>query len=135
VTPVIDLRARFAVDDVALSALHRVSFGAPPDDVLPWAERLARHALTWVGAFDGEMLVGFVQVCWDGGAHAFLLDTVVHPAYRRRGIGRGLVLAAAAEARTHGCAWLHVDYEPRLDAFYRDACGFAPTAAGLLSLT
>jgi hypothetical protein len=29
--------------------------------------------------------------------------------------------------------WLHVDYEPHLDSFYR-ACGFQPTLAGLLEL-
>ena len=29
--------------------------------------------------------------------------------------------------------WLHVDYEPHLEPFYR-ACGFTPTLAGLLGL-
>ena len=32
------------------------------------------------------------------------------------------------------CAWLHVDYEPHLDGFYR-GCGFRPTAAGLAALS
>ena len=31
-------------------------------------------------------------------------------------------------------AWLHVDFEPHLEGFYR-ACGFRPTAAGLIDLT
>ena len=43
---------------------------------------LAR-SLTYVAAYDtvggGEQLVGFVNVAWDGGIHAFLLDTTVHP--------------------------------------------------------
>jgi hypothetical protein len=30
--------------------------------------------------------------------------------------------------------WVHVDYEPHLDEFYR-GCGFRPTAAGVLRLT
>jgi GNAT superfamily N-acetyltransferase len=129
----VTLRVRCVVDDAALSALHDVAFGKPPSPPRPWRARLDRHSVTWAGAFAGETLVGFVNVCGDGGAHAFLLDTVVHPAHRRRGIGRDLVRVAAGAAREAGCAWLHVDYEPRLAAFY-ESCGFAPTAAGLLRL-
>lgn len=128
-----DFRIRFPVDDHELSTLHALAFGAPAE-VQPWAARLDRHALTWVGAFDNDRLIGFVQVCWDGGAHAFVLDTAVHPDHGRRGIGRELVLRAADEARGAGCEWLHVDYEPHLEDFYVRACGFSPTAAALLRL-
>jgi ribosomal protein S18 acetylase RimI-like enzyme len=124
---------RFPVDDPELSALHAAAFEGEPD-VQPWAERLERWALTWVGAFSNDRLVGFVQVCWDGGAHAFVLDTAVHPDHGRQGIGKQLVLTAAEEARAAGCEWLHVDYVPHLKAFYQDACGFRPTDAGLLRL-
>ena len=129
----IELVVRFAVDDAELSALHALAFGGEVQ-VQPWGERLARHALTWVGAFSNDQLVGFVQVCWDGGAHAFVLDTAVHPDHGRQGIGKRLVLAAAEEAKAAGCEWLHVDYEPHLTAFYVDACGFRPTDAALLKL-
>ena len=139
VSPDVQLRVRFPVDDVELSELHRLAFAAPAADVQPWAVRLARHSLTWVGAFhhdddDDGTLVGFVHLAWDGGSHAFLLDTAVHPAHRHRGIGRDLVRAAATEAGRAGCTWLHVDHEPHLVGFYRDACGFRHTAAGLLRL-
>ncbi|MBL7257699.1 GNAT family N-acetyltransferase [Paractinoplanes lichenicola] len=122
---------RFEVDDEALSGLHARAFGGDPAVVTPWAARLARHALTWVGAFDGSRLAGFVQVAWDGGAHAFLLDTAVEPGLQHGGIGTALVSAAVAEARAAGCEWVHVDFEPHLAHFYRDRCGFAPTVAGL----
>ena len=115
-------------------ALAPVVLDRRPPDVQPWAERLNRWALTWVGAFSNDQLVGFVQVCWDGGTHAFVLDTAVHPDHGRRGIGKQLVLTAAEEARKAGCEWLHVDFEPHLTAFYLDACGFRPTDAGLLKL-
>jgi ribosomal protein S18 acetylase RimI-like enzyme len=124
---------RFPVDDRELSALHAAAFEGEPE-VTAWGERLGRWALTWVGAFSDEQLVGFVQVCWDGGAHAFVLDTAVHPDHGRRGIGKQLVVTAAEEARKAGCEWLHVDFEPHLSAFYLDACGFRPTDAGLLKL-
>jgi ribosomal protein S18 acetylase RimI-like enzyme len=126
--------SRYPVDDDALNALHARAFGgdgAPQ----PWAARLARHALSWVGAFDAGRLVGFVQVCWDGGAHAFLLDTAVDPAAQRRGIGAGLVRAATADAAKAGCEWLHVDFEPHLTEFYLRSCGFRRTSAGLLRLS
>lgn len=81
---------------------------------------------------DGE-LCGFVHACWDGGAHAFVLDTVVHPDYQRRGIGRALLARLRQQVRAAGCTWLHVDFEPRDAEFYR-ACGFSPTLAGLQHL-
>ena len=74
----IALRVNFSVDDVSLSRLHAVAFGHAPGEVSPWASRLERHSLSWVGAFDQESLVGFVHACWDGGLHAFLLDTPRH---------------------------------------------------------
>lgn len=97
-----------------------------------WTPVLSR-SLAYVGAFSAGALVGFVNVAWDGGVHAFLLDTTVHPAHQRRGVGSRLVLVAAQAARDRGAEWLHVDYESHLDGFYR-ACGFAPTLAGLLRL-
>jgi GNAT superfamily N-acetyltransferase len=75
-----------------------------------------------------------VNVAWDGGVHAFLLDTVVHPDFRHRGIASDLVRRAAEIARDRGAHWLHVDYEPHLEGFYR-TCGFRPTHAGLIALT
>ena len=70
----------------------------------------------------------------DGGAHAFLIDVMVHPLWRRRGIGVDLVRLAVTGARSGGCEWLHVDFEPQLAAFYLDGRGFVPTAAGLVRL-
>ena len=91
------------------------------------------RSLCWVSAHVGERLVGFVNVAWDGGVHAFLLDPVVHPDCRRRGIGLALVRCAAEEARALGAELLHVDYEARHADFYR-RCGFRPTQAGLIEL-
>src|SRR4051794_1861450 len=130
----VDIQVRFAVDDSALTDLHRLAFASSATAVQPWATRLERHSLTWIGAFAGSTLVGLVHACWDGGSHAFVLDTIVHPDHQRRGIGRELVLTAAAEARGAGCEWLHVDYKPQLQSFYRDSCRFRFADAGLLDL-
>jgi ribosomal protein S18 acetylase RimI-like enzyme len=92
-----------------------------------------RRSLTYVGAFDGSRLVGFVNVAWDGGVHGFVLDTTVHRDYQRRGIGTEMMKRAAEIAAKRGLEWLHVDYEPHLHGFYH-RCGYGKTEAGLLSL-
>jgi GNAT superfamily N-acetyltransferase len=133
----VELRGRFPVDDAELSALHHRAFTPDHPDpdaaTRPWADRLERHSLTWVGAFSAGRLVGFVHTVWDGGAHAFILDTMVDPGFQRLGIGRDLVRTVTDEAFRAGCDWVHVDYEPEYATFYERACGFRPTPAGLRS--
>jgi GNAT superfamily N-acetyltransferase len=91
------------------------------------------HSLGFICAFHLNKLVGYVNIAWDGAQHAFILDTTVHPDYRRRGIGIRLVKEAASFAKDENVAWLHVDFEPRLQTFY-DKCGFRHTNAGLINL-
>lgn len=129
----IEIRPRFDVDDIELSQLHARAFGRTDPTIEPWARRMRDHSVSWVGAFDGDRLVGFVHACGDGGAHAFVLDTVVDPAYQRRRIGRALVERLRDEITAAGCRWLHVDFEPHLRGFY-EACGFVPTDAGVQRL-
>lgn len=114
----------------ALNALFGASW--PNHRTVDFAPELA-HSLAYIGAFSGDRLVGFVNMAWNGGVHAFILDTTVHPAFQRRGIGVQLVSEAAVVARARGIEWLHVDFDPALDAFYR-ACGFTPTPAGVMRL-
>jgi len=117
----------------ALNELHADGFGHEPlaDD---WETQLGRHSLGWVCAYDGDRLVGFVNVAWDGGVHAFILDTLVATGYQRRGVGTQLVALAEDGARKAGCEWLHVDFDPEHRRFYMEACGFTTTEAGLIRL-
>ena len=95
---------------------------------------ILQRSLTYFGAYQDSRLIGFVNVAWDGGDHAFVLDPTVLPAYRRRGVGLALVAAAIKASATVGAEWLHVDYDAALDGFYRRA-GFLPTHAGLIRLS
>ena len=124
-------RGAFTNDEV--DALHAEAFEHAPTGE-DWHGRLTRVSLGWVLARDDAGLVGFVNVAWDGGAHAFVLDTAVALRARRAGLGARLVGSAREHAAAAGCEWLHVDFEDALRGFYLDACGFAPTAAGLVRL-
>jgi GNAT superfamily N-acetyltransferase len=101
---------------------------------IDWRTQVERHSLGWVCAFDDDRLVGFVNVAWDGGVHAFVIDTLVAADRRHRGIGRELLEVVEQESRSAGCEWLHVDFEDDLRAFYFDAGGFTPTPAGVIAL-
>jgi ribosomal protein S18 acetylase RimI-like enzyme len=100
-----------------------------------WWDQIRPHSLGWVTArVDDGSLAGFVNVAWDGGDHAILLDTKTRLDLQRQGIGTELVRIAAEHAREAGCDWLHVDFDDHLAPFYFDACGFEPTQAGLIRL-
>ena len=64
-----------------------------------WWDQVRPHSLGWVTArlADGA-LVGFVNVAWDGGDHAFLLDTKTRPDHQHRGMGTAVVRLAAHRA-------------------------------------
>jgi ribosomal protein S18 acetylase RimI-like enzyme len=96
--------------------------------------QVLRSSLGYVVALNDEQLIGYVNVAWDGGKHAFLLDITVHSDFQHQGIGRRLVEDATDLCRRAGISWLHVDFEQRLSPFYFKSCGFVPTTAGLLKL-
>lgn len=125
---------RGAFRNEEINQLHAEGFNhAYFDD--DWADLLSRLSLGWVTARDGQGLVGFVNVIWDGRVHAFIEDTLVAHRARRQGIGKILVAVATEHSRKAGCQWLHVDFEDQLKSFYFDACGFRPTNAGLIQLS
>lgn len=100
-----------------------------------WWDQVRQHSLGWATARTADgLLVGFVNVAWDGGDHAFLIDTKTRGDWQHRGVGTAVVRRAVLGAKAAGCEWLHVDFEPDLAPFYLEACGFRPTDAGLIHL-
>jgi GNAT superfamily N-acetyltransferase len=124
---------RCPFEDSEVDALHAECFGHAPLGH-GWWTQVNRYSLGWLCSRLSGQLVGFANVAWDGGAHAFLLDVMVAEPLRRRGVATRIVEAAATRARDAGCGWLHVDFEPQLRPLYLGTCGFAPTDAGLLKL-
>lgn len=124
-------------DSAEVNELHAEAFETRVFDESEWnwREIVHRHSLGWVVArADDGSLVGFVNVLWDGLVHAWIQDTMVAARARHMGIGTELVAVAVRQARDAGCEWMHVDFDDRLRPFYLDACGFAPTTAGLIAL-
>jgi GNAT superfamily N-acetyltransferase len=105
-------------DDEAMRRLWRKAWG---DDGHTTFQKILDRSLAHIGAYDGTVLVGFVNVAWDGGIHAFILDTCVDLDYRRRGIAVRLVQRAAEVAHERGTEWLHVDYKPTCRNFIGNA--------------
>jgi hypothetical protein len=124
---------RGAFENGEVNALHAEAFGHAllADD---WWGQVGRHSLGWVCLRRGEALIGFVNVAWDGGVHAFLQDTKVSHPEQRQGQAPRKVALPVERAKASGCEWLHVDFEPHLRDFYFQACGFKPTDGGLIAL-
>jgi ribosomal protein S18 acetylase RimI-like enzyme len=114
----------------AINRLFRVSWPGHQDRDF---QKVLSKSLAYLAVREDEALLGFVNVAWDGGLHGFILDTTVHPAQRRSGMGLALLAAAAKAAKEAGLEWLHVDFDPEFEEFYRKA-GFRGTSAGLLRL-
>ncbi|MBY5768650.1 GNAT family N-acetyltransferase [Rhizobium laguerreae] len=126
----LDLRIDPFPSAAELNALFSAAWDSPHNrDFTPILSRSLAH----IGAYQDDRLVGFVNVAWDGGIHAFILDTSVRPEMQRQGIATRLVGEATRVARERGAEWLHVDFEPHLTGFYH-ACGFRPTKAGIIKL-
>ena len=99
--------------------------GRPCSSATAWAGSWPERTVRWSG---------FVNVLWDGLVHAWIQDTMVADSARHRGVATRLIEIARDGARDAGCEWLHVDFDRHLRPFYFDACGFAPTDAGLIEL-
>jgi GNAT superfamily N-acetyltransferase len=130
VTEDVVIATNASLNDNELNSLFAISW--PSHLSREFGPVLAR-SLVHLSARAGVRLIGFANVATDGGEHAFLLDPTVAPEFRRRGIGQTLVRRAMLESRARGARWLHVDYAPELEPFYRSA-GFRPTAASLIRL-
>jgi ribosomal protein S18 acetylase RimI-like enzyme len=94
------------------------------DRILP---RLHTHYTVRV---NGD-LVGFLSVLSDGIGDAFLIDLMVHPNQRRRGIASQLVQQAIADLRAEGIKCIQVIFDPEMESFFK-RFGFHILRAGII---
>ena len=65
------------------------------------ARELSLYPRNFMGAFDGERLVGALIATWDG-RRGWINRLAVHPEARRRGLASQLIAAAEAELKSRG---------------------------------
>jgi hypothetical protein len=101
----ISYRVSPAITNDALNALFA---SACPDNVWSDFEPVLSRSLAYVCAYQQDRLIGFVNLAWDGGMHAFLLDTTVHPSFDAMGSAASWWHAPRrppASAGSPGCMW------------------------------
>lgn len=125
---------RGPVENHEVNSLHIDAFGAENSTETDWISLLEENSFGWVTARDGLRLVGFVNVISDGQTHAWVQDVMVFSGSRHLGVGSKLLEVAREASKKAGFVCLHVDFEERLGKFYFQACGFQPTAAGIIHL-
>lgn len=79
----------------------------------------------FVGAFDGDTMIGMGRALSDGVSDAYIQDVVVLQAYRGKGIGREIISALVRALQSKGVDWIGLIGEPGTSAFY-EKLGFSP---------
>jgi ribosomal protein S18 acetylase RimI-like enzyme len=108
-----DVRLRPALyeEEAAVSALRRACGWSAETVSQQFRNMRDGRREIWIAECDGY-LVGTCTVEWqaddtllaDGRTRAHISNLVVHPTYRRRGIGKGLMVAVERAAQRRGCA-------------------------------
>ena len=95
-------------------------------DPAPELDVMIANSFAVSAAFDpAGRLVGMARALSDGVSDAYILDVVVDPAHRSRGIGHEIVKRLADHLASFGIDWIVCVGVPGTEAFYR-AAGAAP---------
>ena len=110
----------------AALALYRAAGWFGPSDPAPELDAMIANSFAVSAAFDSAgRLVGMARALSDGVSDAYILDVVVDPAHRSRGIGRNIVSRLAEHLASFGIDWIVCIGVPGTEAFYR-AAGASP---------
>ena len=69
--------------------------------------------------------VGMGRVISDGVSDAYIQDVVVHPEFRKKGVGKQLLRALLARCKEADMTWISLIAEPGMEGFYENL-GFRP---------
>ena len=103
-------------------ALYRAAGWFGPSDPAPELDTMISNSFAVSAAFGpAGRLVGMARALSDGVSDAYILDVVVAPEYRSRGIGRMIVSRLAEHLASFGIDWIVCIGVPGTEAFYRAA--------------
>lgn len=76
-----------------------------------------------LSAYDDDKLVGFGRMLSDGLLHAVIFDVIVHPEYRKRGVGTAIMADIVARCRQMKIRDIQLFCARNKVGFY-EKCGF-----------
>jgi N-acetylglutamate synthase-like GNAT family acetyltransferase len=96
-----------------------------------YKEILKRHFAYYAARNQDGNLIAYMSVLSDGIADAFLLDLMVHPKYKNKGLGIKIVKKAITDIKEAGVKCVHVTFDENLESFYAK-CGFHIFKGGII---
>ena len=93
--------------------------------------RILKKVYTYYSVRKNKNLIGFLSVLSDGTGDAFLLDLMVHPDFRGKGVGSGLIKKAVMDLKREGIKSIQVTFCRDLESFYKKF-GFHIIRAGII---
>lgn len=87
-------------------------------------ERMFQNSYAVASAYDEKTgaLAGFFRALSDGIGDAYMVDLLVHPSYRKKGIGKALVQLLSSYLKEQGITWIVCIGVPGTENFYKE-CG------------
>ncbi len=116
------------LDAAAVAALRtRVGWDARKEQLA----RIIGSTYMTAACFDGNSLVGIVDVISDGIDDAFIRNLIIHPDYHRKGIALKLLAMVLDKLKADQIKTINVLFEPELTDLYRKA-GFRIVKGGII---
>lgn len=92
---------------------------------------ISNRLFTYFTARKDGKLIGFIDVLSDGIADSYLQDLVIHPKFRRKGIGTELVKKAIRFLQKNNIKFIQVTFNPEYEEFFK-RFGFHIYKAGVI---
>jgi aralkylamine N-acetyltransferase len=108
-------------------------WGPPTNHDPQLAEAVIRGSHCFVIATRQGRLVGMGRTISDRASDAYIQDLIVHPEFRGKGIGTGLVQELVGRLQSDGLGWIGLVAEAGTWDFYR-RIGFADMPGSILML-
>ncbi len=94
-----------------------------PGKTVQQCRNIIKYSSIIIGAFDGDKLIGIVRAI-DDNIYASVMDVIVNPNYRKRGIGKKMVKMLCDELIKKDIKIIFCNTSKKLIPFYKSAANF-----------